>query len=120
MKKNKTRTGIVLVFLETDLEKTLPYDESKLTPEQLHVFSALSSSAQEKIRAGYGAIIKDMDSDEKICEFNMENYQPPQNAIDSFARAILPMVQEFYSKEENRQAFDEYMAKKEKIQSIDS
>lgn len=45
------------------------------------------------------------------CSFNMENYRPPDAAIESFARGILPMIQEYYSKEENVRAFKEHMAK---------
>ena len=45
------------------------------------------------------------------CSFNMENYRPPDAAIESFARSILPMIQEYYSKEENVRAFEEHMAK---------
>jgi len=33
-----------------------------------------------------------MASRETLCEFNMETYQPPQYAIDSFARMILPSM----------------------------
>ena len=109
--KARILRGTMVMFLETDLEKTRKFDEKNLTQLQLNFLSKLSDKEQEKIRDGYGTVIVDLESGEHSCEFNMENYQPPQSAIDSFARSLLPSIQEYYSKEENRQKYDEYKAK---------
>ena len=105
--------GATVMFLETDLEKVKKPVEDSFTPLQSKCYSALSEEEQEKIREGYGAVIVDLESDEHICEFNMENYQPPQHAIKSFARSLLPMIQEYYSNEESRKAFEEQKTEKD-------
>lgn len=112
--KKLTPDGTMVMFLETDLKKVPAFDEKKLTPLQMQVFSRLSSNEQEKIRAGYGTVVVDLKNDKQRCEFNMENYQPPQSAIDSFARVILPMIQEYYSRDENKRSFEEDTAKQDK------
>ena len=70
-------------------------------------YSKLSKEEQEKICEGYGTVIVDLENGDHICEFNMEDYEPPQYAIESFARSLLPMIQEYYSNEENRKGFEE-------------
>lgn len=112
MKRKKNPQGTMVMFLETDLKKALPFDENRLTPVQKQYYSKLSATEQEKIRAGYGTVISSLEHQETLCEFNMETYQPPQHAIESFARAILPSIQEYYSHEENRRKFEEDQAKK--------
>ena len=112
--KKLTPEGMMVLFFATDLKKVPVFDEEKLTPLQIQVFSRLSSKEQEQIRDGYGTVVVDLKNDNLRCEFNMENYQPPQSAIDSFARAILPMIQEYYSKDENKRAFEEHTAKQDK------
>ena len=57
---------------------------------------------QEKIREGYGVKVANMGEKKTLCEFNTENYYPPKQAIESLARRLLPVVQEYFSKEENR------------------
>ena len=80
---------------------------------QAQIFSQLSSAEQEKIRKGYGVVITDIENEKQICLFNMENYRPPDSAIESFARFLLPKIREYYSKEENIREFEEYMSKQE-------
>lgn len=111
MKRKKNPQGTMVMFLETDLQKAPSFDENGLSPLQMQIFSQLSATEQEKIRAGYGTVISSLERKETICEFNMEHYQPPQSAIDSFARMLLPKIQEFYSNEENRRKFEEEQAK---------
>jgi len=41
----------------------------------------------------------------------MGNYRLSDSTIESFARHLLPMIQEYYSKEENMRVFEAYMAK---------
>ena len=63
---------------------------------QRQVFERLHKSSQDKIREGYGAIVRDLESGETIAEFNMESYRPPKRAIERFAKAILPHIKEYY------------------------
>ena len=39
---------------------------------------------------------------------NKKNCEIPEYVIDSMARALLPAILEFYSVEENRQAFEKW------------
>ena len=97
----------MVIFMETDLEKSKPFDESKLSDIQKQVFQQLGATQQEKIRAGYRAIVCNFEDDFK-CEFNDEGYVLPKSAIEGLARSLLPLVREYYSKEENRRAFEEW------------
>lgn len=110
--RRKNPQGTAVMFFETDLDKSQPFDESRLSDTQKLCYSKLSSTEQEKIRAGYGTVIASLENKETLCEFNMENYRPPQHAIESFARMILPHIQEYYSHEENRRKFEEDQLKK--------
>lgn len=114
MKARKPK-GTAVIFFETDLEKAKPFEfeEEALSDIQKQVLSKLSKEEQEKIRNGYAASVVDLDSGESVCKFNLEGYRPPQSSIDRFARAILPSIKEFYSKEENRKAFEEWKAERE-------
>ncbi len=112
MKARKSQ-GTAVIFFETDLEKAKPFDKKMLSDIQKQVLSKLSEEEQEKIRKGYASSVVDLDSGETVCDFNLEGYRPPQSSIDRFARAILPSIQEFYSKEENRKAFEEWKAERE-------
>lgn len=116
MKRKKNPQGTMVMFLETDLQKSLLFDENSLTPLQQQYYAKLSANEQEKIRAGYGTVIASLENRETLCKFNMETYQPPQHAIESFARMILPSIQEYYSHEENRRKFEEDQAKKKNKQ----
>ena len=40
-------------------------------------------------------------------------YTPPDSAIESFARRILPSIQAYYDSEEGRRAFEEWKRKRE-------
>jgi len=113
MKQKKNSQGTMVMFLETDLQKALPFDVNSLTQLQKQIFAQLSTTEQEKIGAGYGTVIASLESKETICEFNMENYQPPDSAIESLARMFLPMIQEYYSKEENQRKFEEEYTQKD-------
>jgi len=104
--------GRANIYFETNLKKSPIFDENKLTPMQAQVFSQLSSIEQDKIKEGYGVVIADLKNNRQICSFNMENYRPPDSAIESFARRLLPMIQEYYSKEENIRDFEAHMAKR--------
>ena len=116
-KRKPSEQGIAVIFFETDLEKSIKQDESNYTPLQKQIFQNLSAPAQEKIRAGYGAAVGRLGSDERICEFNMEDHQFPQHAIENYAescaRLLLPEFLAFMENEENRRKLEEYMKRQE-------
>lgn len=99
--KRKKSSGTMVILFNTDLEKTGPMDESKFTPLQRECFQQLSADEQDEIRKGHGASVVDLASGRTICDFNMENYQPPQSAIESLARALLPQIKEHFAQEAN-------------------
>lgn len=105
--KARIPSGHAVIFMETDFSEVKPFDEESLTNVQKQCYSQLSETEKEKIREGYGTVISDLQSGRRICEFNMENYKPPKEALDRFARAILPDIQEYFSKEENRKKYEE-------------
>ena len=112
--KSRKPTGHIVIFLETDLSKFKGFDESKLSTVQKMCFDQLSEQEKEKIRMGYGTSIIDCESEETICKFNMETYRPPKHALESFARSLLPIVQEFYEDENHMKEFEEWKKKRDK------
>lgn len=108
MKRKKNLQGSVSISLETDTGKSKAITLENMSTVQKQVYLGMSKEEQEKIMAGYGTIVSDLESGETICEFNMENYQPPDWAIEAFARSLLPEIEKFYSNEENRRKFEEW------------
>jgi len=45
---------------------------------------------------------------------NTHEYTPPDSAIESFARRILPSIQAYYDSEEGQRAFEEWKREREK------
>ena len=113
MKSHKNK-GYMVIYLETDLSKFKGFDESKLSNVQKICFEQLSEKEKDKIRMGYGASIVDCESEETICRFNMETYRPPQEKLNSFVSALLPMIEEFYRNEDNMRMFEEWKKKQDK------
>lgn len=112
MKARKPQ-GTAVIFFETDLGKAKPLDEKELSDIQKQILSKISEEERRKIHKGHAASVIDLNSGETVCQFNFEGYRAPQNSIDQFARAILPSIQEFYSKEENRKEFEKWKAEQE-------
>lgn len=46
---------------------------------------------------------------------NQFDYIPPDSAIESFARCLLPTIQAYYDSEEGKKAFAEWKKKKEEV-----
>ena len=44
---------------------------------------------------------------------NPQEYIPPDSAIESFARCLLPAIQAYYDSEEGQKAFEEWKRKRE-------
>ena len=44
---------------------------------------------------------------------NIPEYIPPESAIESFARRILPAIQSYYDSKEGQEAFEKWKKEKE-------
>ena len=108
MKRKTQSEGTIVLFLETELKEAHPFSSENMSELQKQIFERMSEEEQMKVMEGYGTLIVDLESEKTICEFNMEHYRPPQFALDSLARALLPSIQEFYSHEENFRKFEEW------------
>ena len=100
--------GIAHIFLETDLMNAVPTSIEKMDKLQRQIFEKMLPAEQQKILEGYPASIVNLESGDTVCQFNMENFHTPKHAIESFARRILPDIQEAFSHEEIRKEFEEW------------
>ena len=112
--KAKRPSGHMVMFLETDLDYAKKFDKSELSPIQKMVYEQLKENEQEKLREGYGTVVIDLESEERICEFNKDTYRPPQRALENLARALLPSIIEYYKDEKNQKEFEEWKKNQEK------
>ena len=96
----------------------VPTTIEKMDKVQRQVFEKMNPAEQQKILEGYPASVVDLESGDTVCKFNMENFHMPKHAIESFARRILPDIQEFYSHEENHKEFEEWKKQQEKCGEI--
>lgn len=114
-KTNKQRSsgGTADIFLKTDLMNAVPTPIEKMDKVQRQVFEKMNPAEQQKILEGYPASIVNLESGDTVCKFNMENFHMPKHAIKSFARRILPDIQESYSNEEIRKEFEEWKKQQE-------
>ncbi len=119
MKQQKNPQGTMVIFLETDLKKSKPVSPEKMSEFQRQVFEKMSETERQKVLDGYGTVVVDLESEKTLCKYNMEHYFPPKHAIESFARQILPDIEEFYSHEENRREFEEWKKQQDKDKGID-
>ena len=97
MKREKPE-GAAFILLETDMEHAKPLDEATLSELQRAWLARLSDEVRLQILEGQAGSVIDLSDGSAICEYNMETYMPPQDAIDSFARSLLPQIQEYYKK----------------------
>ena len=51
---------------------------------------------------------------------NTPEYIPPDDALESFARRILPAIQAYYDSEEGQREFEKWKKEKEKSKDNDS
>ena len=63
---------------------------------------------------GYRTSIIDCESEKTICRFNMETYRPPKHALESFARSLIPVIEEFYRDENHMKEFEEWKKQQDK------
>ena len=112
--RQRNSGGTAHIFLKTDLMNAVLTPIEKMDKVQLQVFEKMNSAEQQKILEGYPASIVNLESGDTVCKFNIENFHMPKHAIESFARRILPDIQESFSNEEIRNEFEEWKKKQEK------
>ena len=91
-RKKKIQTGTAVIFLNTDMTRAKPTSPEDMNDQQRHAFSMMAKAQQQQILSGCGTIVVDLESGDKVCDFNMENYHPPKWALESMARGLLPMI----------------------------
>lgn len=99
--KEKKQKGTIVMELN---HSGIPDDELKpeeFDEHQLAVLAALSPDEQEKIRKGCPVTVVDLETQTSVADFNMKNVRPDKWQMESLARALLPMIQEFYKDPEN-------------------
>ena len=72
------------------------FDKSKFTKIQKKEFESLSEQAKDLVCKGHLVKVISLESEEEICSFNNDTYKIPKSAIDSFVRAVLPDIVEYY------------------------
>ncbi len=73
-----------------------PFDETKLSEVQREHFELMSEREKDLVRKGHPVKIISTETEEEICSFNENNFVIPKEALESFARAVLPDIIEYY------------------------
>lgn len=110
----RKQQGTAVIYFNTVEKKCRPVSFESLLPEQQQCFQQLDKKVQQDILDGKPLSVLDMETGNTVCEFNCDNFCPPDWAIEAFARSILPDIQEFYSHEENQKAFEQWKAENKK------
>ena len=74
-----------------------PFDETKLTEVQRKQFELMSEREKDLVRKGHPVKIISTETEEDICSFNEKNFEVPKAALESFVRAVLPDIVEYYN-----------------------
>ena len=70
---------------------------SKFTEIQKREFESLPEQAKDLVCKGHLVKIISLEPKEEICSFNNDTYEIPKSALESFVRAVLPDIVEYYS-----------------------
>ena len=73
-----------------------PFNETTLSEIQRKQFELMSEREKELVRKGHTTKIISTETGEEICSFNEQNFEVPKEALESFARAVLPDIIEYY------------------------
>ena len=76
------------------------FNETTPSDIQKEYFEAMSEGQRALIRKGAPVAFVSLETGEEICSFNTENYDPPEGALETLARVILPDIVKYY---ENKQ-----------------
>lgn len=74
-----------------------PFDETKLTEVQRKQFELMSEREKDLVCKGHLVKVISLESEEEICSFNEDTYEIPKSALESFVRAVLPDIVEYYN-----------------------
>ena len=78
------------------------FDKSKFTKIQKREFESLPKQAKDLVCKGHLVKVISLESEEEICSFNNDTYKIPKSALDSFARAVLPDIVEYYGNKKKK------------------
>jgi len=112
--KARVPQGYAVIFYETAEKNLKPLQENTLSDIQKQCLSQLKDDIKQRIYLGECAGIIDLEIGKAICNFNMENFRIAKHDIESLARTFLPSIQDFYSKEENQNAYEKWQAERDK------
>ena len=73
-----------------------PFNETTLSEIQRKQFELMSEREKDLVRKGHPVKIISTETEEEICSFNENNFEIPKEALESFARAVLPDIIEYY------------------------
>ena len=73
-----------------------PFDKTSLSEVQRKQFELMSEREKDLVRKGHPVKIISTETEEEICSFNENNFEIPKEALESFARAVLPDIIEYY------------------------
>ena len=74
-----------------------PFDETKLSDIQRKEFESMSEREKDLVRKGHPVKIISLESEDEICSFNNDTYEIPKSALESFVRAALPDIIDYYN-----------------------
>ena len=112
--KARVPQGYAVIFYEADEKYIKPLQESALSDIQKQCLMQLADDVKQKIYNGECAGVVDLESRTTICQFNMENFRISEYNAERFAKAILPSVRDYFSKEENQIAYEKWKAEQDK------
>ena len=73
-----------------------PFDKTRLSEVQRKQFELMSEREKDLVRKGHPVKIISTETEEEICSFNENNFEILKEALESFARAVLPDIIEYY------------------------
>ncbi len=73
------------------------FDNSKFTEIQKREFESLPEQTKDLVCKGHLVKVISLESEEEICSFNEDTYEIPKSALESFVRAVLPDIVEYYN-----------------------
>ena len=73
------------------------FDKSKFTEIQKREFESLPEQTKDLVCKGHLVKVISLESAEEICSFNEDTYEIPKSALESFVRAVLPDIVEYYN-----------------------
>lgn len=73
------------------------FDNPKFTEIQKREFESLPEQTKDLVCKGHLIKVISLESEKEICSFNEDTYEIPKSALESFVRAVLPDIVEYYN-----------------------